>query len=198
MRVLSAGNRLDLNGGDAVLHENVFADHERLFRRVLDETDWRQENITLFGRTHAMPRLICWMGDKAYRYSGLTHPPAPIAPAIRTILEKAEKLSGARFNGVLLNLYRDGRDSMGWHADDEASLGPEPVIASVSLGAVRRMRFKPKPHISARSLGIDLPSGSVLVMQGATQANWLHAITKTARPVTPRINLTFRMMWDAP
>lgn len=193
MSVLSDA-RLDLAGADAVLHENVFVGHEQLYRRIANAIDWRQENITLFGRTHAMPRLTCWMGEKPYRYSGLTHPAAPITSAVRQILDRAERLSAARFNGVLLNLYRDGRDSMGWHADDEESLGPEPVIASVSLGAVRRMRFKPKPHISAEPFGIDLPSGSVLVMRGQTQANWLHAITKTARPVAPRINLTFRMM----
>jgi alkylated DNA repair dioxygenase AlkB len=186
--------RLELKGADAVLYEAVCEDSDELLQSVTDAADWRQEDITLFGRTHAMPRLICWMGDKPYRYSGLTHPAAPIIPPVRQIRDRVERLCGTHFNGVLLNLYRDGRDSMGWHADDEASLGPEPVIASVSLGGVRRMRFKPKPHFSAAPLGVDLPSGSVLVMRGQTQANWLHAIAKTAKPVAPRINLTFRTM----
>ena len=85
---------------------------------------------------------------------------------------------------------------MGWHADDEAELGPAPCIASVSLGANRRFRFRPKPHHDAESYGLDLPDGSVLIMRGETQANWQHAIPKTARPVGPRINLTFRRILD--
>lgn len=188
----AAGTRLDMPGADVVLYEDALTDPAALFRTVEAEADWHCEDITIFGRTHAMPRLICWMGDMPYRYSGLTHPPTPFTPAVQAIHAFAEKLSKARFNGVLLNLYRDGRDSMGWHADDEASLGPEPVIASVSLGAVRRMRFKPKPHFNAKTFGIDLPTGSLLIMKGETQANWLHAVPKTAKPVRPRINLTFR------
>ncbi len=191
METLS-GTRLDMPGADAVLYEDAFTDPAALFRAVEAEADWHCEDITIFGRTHAMPRLICWMGDMPYRYSGLTHAPAPFSPAVQAARSVAEKLSEAHFNGVLLNLYRDDRDSMGWHADDEASLGLEPVIASVSLGAVRRMRFKPKPHVNGEAFGVDLPAGSLLVMKGETQANWLHAVPKTAKPVGPRINLTFR------
>ncbi|MEQ8322886.1 MAG: alpha-ketoglutarate-dependent dioxygenase AlkB [Rhodospirillales bacterium] len=186
------GVKRDIDGAAVVLIEDAIADPERIFQEIHDEVNWLQEDITLFGRTHAMPRLTCWMGERAYRYSGLTHPPAPFTPAVSGVLKTVEQAAGARFNGVLLNLYRDGRDSMGWHADDEASLGPAPVIASVSLGAVRRMRFKPKPHFTGSTFGIDLASGSLLIMRGPTQANWLHAISKTARPVGPRINLTFR------
>lgn len=188
----AAGIRLNMPGADTVLYEDVLSDPAVLFQTVEAEADWHCESITIFGRTHAMPRLVCWMGDMPYRYSGLTHPPASFTPAVQAIRVVAEKLGGARFNGALLNLYRDGRDSMGWHADDETSLGPDPVIASVSLGAVRRMRFKPKPHLRADTFGIDLPSGSLLVMKGKTQANWLHAVPKMAKPVGPRINLTFR------
>lgn len=187
---------LGIAGADITLFENVFSDPDGLFRAVEAEAEWHSENITLFGRTHAMPRLICWMGDKPYRYSGLTHPPAPFTPSVRLIAEKAAEIAGAHFNGVLLNLYRDGGDSMGWHADDEAELGPRPVIASVSMGAPRRMRFKPKKHFAGESFGIDLAPGSLLVMKGETQSNWLHAITKTRKPVGPRINLTFREILD--
>ena len=191
-----SGTPLDIEGAEISLVPDAFQNPHDLFRRIDAEADWRRENIKLFGRTHAMPRLTCWMGDAAYRYSGLTHPPAPFTPAVGEILQAVQKLSGARFNGVLLNQYRDGGDSMGWHADDEASLGPAPVIASVSLGGVRRMQFKPKPHFTAEPFALDLPSGSMLVMRGATQANWLHAVPKTAKPVAPRINLTFRMIVD--
>ncbi|MEX0693236.1 MAG: alpha-ketoglutarate-dependent dioxygenase AlkB [Rhodospirillales bacterium] len=187
---------LDLSGGDVRLYENALVDPDRLFRVLMDEISWAQESITLFGRTHKMPRLTAWMGDVSYRYSGLTHPPAPWSDAVQEVRKIVEQIAGARFNGVLGNLYRDGQDSMGWHADDEASLGPEPVIASVNLGETRQLRFKPKPHWrdagQAEAFGIALPPGSVLVMRGDTQANWLHAVPKSARPLGPRINLTFR------
>lgn len=193
---LTSGRELGIAGADITLFENVFSGPERLFRDVYGETDWRSENITLFGRTHAMPRLICWMGEKSYRYSGLTHPAAPFTPTVSRIAEKVMHIAKTPFNGVLLNLYRDGRDSMGWHADDEAELGPRPVIASVSLGAPRRMRFKPKKPFEGTSFGIDLAPGSLLVMKGDTQTNWLHAVSKTRKPVGPRINLTFREILD--
>lgn len=189
---MTGATSIRLPGGDAVLFEDAVPDADAAFRRILDETPWRQEKITLFGRERDMPRLTCWMGEAAYVYSGLLNAPAPWSPAVAALKATVETLAGASFNGVLLNLYRDGADSMGWHADDETELGPEPVIASVSLGAVRRMRFKPKRHHRAETLGLDLPGGSVLVMRGGTQQNWLHAVSKTARPVGPRINLTFR------
>lgn len=194
----ATGSGLDVKGADIELITDAFGNPRKLFQQIHNEADWRQESISLFGRTHDMPRLTCWMGDMPYRYSGLTHPPSPLTPTVLDVREIAEQLSGTRFNGVLLNLYRDGRDSMGWHADDEASLGPDPVIASLSLGAVRRMRFKPKPHFRAEPFGIDLAAGSLLVMRGPTQANWLHAVSKTSRPVEPRINLTFRQIVKAP
>jgi len=141
-----------------------------------------------------MPRLTCWMGDVAYTYSGLANQPAPWLLAVTDVKGRVEDLSGSAFNGVLLNLYRDGADSMGWHADDEASLGARPVIASVSLGAPRRMRFKSKDSQQAASSGfeITLGHGSLLVMRGDSQRDWLHAIPKSKRVSTPRINLTFR------
>lgn len=166
------------------------ADPETIFDAVHAETPWRQESVTLFGKTHPMPRLTCWMGDSAYTYSGLRNEPAPWTPAVARLRALVEGLAGTAFNGVLLNLYRDGGDSMGWHADDEASLGARPVIASVSLGAPRRMRFKAKR--GSETFDLDLEPGSVLVMRGDSQRDWLHAIPKTRRSVGPRINLTFR------
>jgi alkylated DNA repair dioxygenase AlkB len=108
----------------------------------------------------------------------------------------AEACASVPFNSVLLNLYRDGRDSVSWHADNEPGLGRNPVIASISLGALRR--FQMKHRSSSRRLALELPHGSCLVMAGSTQHHWLHQVPKTARPVGPRINLTFRTMESAP
>jgi alkylated DNA repair dioxygenase AlkB len=163
------------------------------FARLRHEVDWRQEEILLFGARHAVPRLVAWHGDPGatYRYSGVDHHPLAWTRTLAAIRERVESLSGHRFNSVLLNLYRDGRDGMGWHADDEPELGTDPVIASVSLGATRRFRMR---HRRRRDqvLGIDLAHGSLLLMQGPTQHHWVHAVPKTSRPVGERINLTFR------
>jgi len=155
--------------------------------------DWRDEEILLFGRRVAVPRRVAWYGDPgaSYTYSGTPHHPEPWTPALTCTRDRVQELTGARFNAVLLNLYRDGRDGMGWHADDEPELGPNPVIASVSLGATRRFCLR---HRRRRDLRIDLPlaHGSLLLMSGATQHHWVHALPKTTAPVGERINLTFR------
>ena len=186
------GLPLDLPGGDVRLYLDAVPDADHLLQNLMTEVLWKHEKITLFGKPQAMPRLTCWMGDAAYTYSGLTNVPSPWSESVQRIRDVAEKLSGTNFNGVLLNLYRDGRDSMGWHADDEAVLGSTPIIASVNLGATRRFRFKPKPHHTAQTSGVDLVHASILVMQGTTQKNWLHAVPKSAKKLAPRINLTFR------
>lgn len=180
--------------GDFDYIENLFPDSDTIFDGLLADVPWRQECIVLFGKERPMPRLTCWMGDAAYTYSGLDNTPAPWLPMVADIKRTVEDVSGAAFNGVLLNLYRDGADSMGWHADDETSLGDRPVIASVSLGAARRMRFKPKAGASVHTSGfeITLAHGSLLIMRGDSQRDWLHAIPKTKRVTAPRINLTFR------
>lgn len=175
----------------------ALVDADTYYAALMDHVPWQQESITLFGVSRPMPRLTCWMGAAAYAYSGLINEPREFSAVVTDIKQCVERLAGTRFNGVLLNLYRDGRDSMGWHADDEASLGPAPVIASVSLGAPRRMRFKPKPHHDGAPFEMTLAHGSVLIMRGRAQADWLHAIPKTAKPVEPRINLTFRDVKDA-
>lgn len=158
-----------------------------------DAVPWQVHRIRLFGREHASPRLSCWIGDPGagYRYSGTHFEPHPWPPALHPIRERLARELGIEFNSVLANRYRDGRDAMGWHGDDERELGPAPVIASLSLGATRRfvLRHRLQPQ---RKLVLELPRGSLLVMSGATQRHYRHALPRTAKPVGERINLTFR------
>jgi alkylated DNA repair dioxygenase AlkB len=186
---------LELFEGEARLWPQAFAGDEanRLLRELRTGVDWRQEEILIFGQRRLVPRLVAWHGDPGarYVYSGTEHRPQPWTPTLRHIRDRASALTGVVFNAVLLNLYRDGRDGMGWHADDEPELGRNPVIASVSLGAERRFCLR---HRRRRDLKVDLPlpHGSLLCMSGATQHHWLHALPKTRRPAGERINLTFR------
>ena len=138
-----------------------------------------------------MPRLTAWYGDFTYTYTGIVNKPAPWTPELLRIKARAEELAGEAFNGVLMNLYSSGRDSVSWHSDDERELGAEPTIASVSFGATRRFQFRRKDDHS-RKAAINLHHGDVLIMSGATQQLWHHQIPKTAREIGPRINLTFR------
>ncbi len=167
-------------------------DPERLFAELRDGLDWRQQAITLYGREVMQPRLIDWYADPPvrYSYSGITLGPRAWPEILQGLRRRLEAEFGQRFNSVLCNLYRDGRDSMGWHADDEPELGPNPAIASLSLGAERRFRIRPRS--GGESVGIDLGSGSLLLMDGRSQHEYQHAVTKTRRAVGPRINLTFR------
>jgi len=155
---------------------------------------WENHPVRLFGREHPSPRLSRWIGDAdaAYRYSGIVREPAAWPPVLAQLRARLGNALHVHFNSVLANLYRDGRDAMGWHADDEAELGPAPVIASLSLGATRR--FVLKHRDGAPRLALDLPAGSLLLMRGDTQAHYRHALPRTARPVGPRINLTFRQV----
>jgi alkylated DNA repair dioxygenase AlkB len=169
------------------------AEADALFARLRGEIAWRQEEIVIFGERRRVPRLVAWHGDPGatYTYSGVLHEPGPWTEALGEIRARVEALSGHAFNAVLLNLYRSGADGMGWHSDDEPELGRNPVVASVSLGALRRFRMR---HRRRRELlqELELAHGSLLVMEGATQHHWVHAVPKTARPVGERINLTFR------
>jgi alkylated DNA repair dioxygenase AlkB len=158
--------------------------------RLVAETGWRAETVVVFGKRHLQPRLTAWHGDAAYTYSGLTLAPLPFSPLLQGIRNAVEAATGHHFNSVLLNYYRDGRDSMGMHSDDEPELGPAPAIASLSLGATRTFLLRHKQ--TKQTLKLDLPDGSLLLMAGALQQNWLHGINKTARLVGPRLNLTFR------
>ena len=164
-----------------------------LFAALHDTIAWEVHRIRLFGREHAAPRLSCWIGDPgtSYRYSGTNFQPRPWPAALLPIRARLARELGIDFNSVLANRYRDGRDAMGWHGDDEHELGPEPVIASLSLGATRRFVLKHR-RLPERKLALELASGSLLVMAGRTQQHYRHALPRTARPVGERINLTFR------
>ena len=164
------------------------ADAERHFDVLRRDVRWEQFRNHLW----TFPRLTAFVADAgvAYRYSGVTHTGAGWPPALREIRDAVEQRSGAQFNGVLLNLYRDGSDSMGRHYDAEPELGRNPLVASVSLGAVRRFVLRHRADGDKRV--IDLASGSLLLMGGTLQHHWTHELPKTARPVGERINLTFR------
>ena len=161
-----------------------------MLERLVAETAWRAEVITVWGKQHPQPRLTAWYGSAAYTYSGLTLDPLPWTPLLQTVKTAVEQGSGRSFNSVLLNYYRNERDSMGMHSDDEPELGLAPAIASVSFGATRTFILKHK--VSKRTVRLPLEAGSMLLMAGATQANWLHGINKQTRPLSPRVNLTFR------
>lgn len=167
-----------------------------LMQRLLREIPWTQHQVRMFGRELPSPRLSAWIGDAdaVYTYSRVRHQPALWTPALAQLRERLQVELGARFNSVLANRYRDGRDSMGWHADDEPELGREPLIASISLGAVRRMRFRARDRSAVAA--IDLADGSLLLMGGRTQTLYQHAVDKTRADTGERINLTFR--WIQP
>ena len=188
---------IELRDGTVRFVEALFsaAENARWFAALRDGTRWRQEEIRVFGRQRRQPRLTAWHGDPgaAYGYSGIRFRPAPWTAALLAIKERIEGMSQARFNSVLLNYYRDGQDSMGWHSDDEPELGENPLIGSVSLGAPRRFRMRHKADPSLK-LAWDLPGGSYLEMGGTLQRHWRHCIPKVGcgAGVGPRINLTFR------
>jgi alkylated DNA repair dioxygenase AlkB len=175
-------------------------DHQSLFDRLRDEISWEQHEITVFGRTVPIPRLTAWMGDAAYRYSGIVNEPIPWPSAVAAIRERLERELGVGFNSCLANLYRDGSDSMGFHSDDEPELGPEPTIASISLGA--RRRFVLRHRVNGERWTWDLGEGDLLVMRDESQREYAHALPKTARRIGPRMNLTFRHLqasaWKSP
>lgn len=163
---------------------------EEVFIRLRGETPWRQDSIVLFGKAHLQPRLTAWYGDASYTYSGLRLDPLPWTPLLAQIRAAVEQACGRRFNSVLLNYYRNERDSMGMHSDDEPELGPEPTIASLSFGATRSFILRHKRN--KRTVKLDLHDGSLLLMSGSLQSNWLHGINKSTRLIGERINLTFR------
>ena len=168
---------------------------QHYFNRLQDILLWRQEQIQLYGKRFNVPRLQVWYGDKeaTYSYSNLSLYPNTWTAELLSLKQGCEQQSATVFNSVLANLYRDGQDSMGMHADDEPELGDEPIIASLSLGAVRTLIFAHKQ--SKQKVNLPLASGSLLVMKGATQRNWLHGITKRKTAMAGRINLTFRFIY---
>lgn len=165
-----------------------------IMRHLIDEIPWRAENIVVWGKLVPQPRLIAWYGNigKNYTYSGIHLTPLPWTRALLDIKERVEATTRTDFNSVLLNYYRDHRDSMGLHSDDEPELGERPILASLSLGEERTFILKHKSEKALKSVRLKLASGSLLLMKGETQRYWKHGIEKETRPCGPRVNLTFR------
>ena len=182
--------------GSAVLFPDFLceSDADKYFSGLHNNTPWEQNFIRLFGKEVSEPRLSTWHAeaDLPYTYSGVPRTPHPWKEPLSSLRTACEAHTGQSFNGALLNLYRTGLDAMGWHSDDEAVNGPNPVIASISLGAERRFDFRHKQ--SREMISVVLPHGSLLVMSGACQTFWLHRIAKTTRQTEPRINVTFRTL----
>lgn len=165
-----------------------------LIERLREEIQWTQETITLWGKAHLQPRLSAWYGDAgaSYAYSGVVLQPHPWTDTLLLIKKDIEDTTGHHFNRVLLNLYRDEHDSVGWHSDAEPELGEMPVIASLSLGETRTFRLRHKTRKDQKPVAIELTDGSLLLMAGQAQRFWQHAVNKERARCGPRINLTFR------
>lgn len=163
------------------------------FDSILLETDWQEDDITLFGKTYKQPRLTALFANNGlpYSYSNIVMHPEPFTESLLKIKQDIEKICDHEFTTCLANLYRDGSDSNGWHSDDEKELGKQPVIASVSLGATRKFQLKHKTNKELKHQ-LQLSPGSLLVMKGNTQEFWKHQIPKTKVEVGQRISLTFR------
>ncbi|MGH8476127.1 MAG: alpha-ketoglutarate-dependent dioxygenase AlkB family protein [Methylococcales bacterium] len=168
--------------------EEAWAMHERL----LHELVWSAESIRIYGKSIQSPRLLSWVGDPdcEYRYSGIVHEPLPWHPVLFELKTRLEDCTGQAFNSVLCNLYRDGNDSLGWHADNEKELGRNPIIGSVSLGDTRTIRIRHKKSGAAHN--IEMNNGSLIIMAGCLQQYWRHCVPKASKVVQARINLSFR------
>lgn len=188
-----------LRGGHLRLWSPFFsaAHADRLLDALWREVCWAQHFVHIAGKKIPSPRLSAWYGERGarYTYSGQTYEPAPFFPALDEVRRGVEDGAGCLFNSVLVNAYRHGADSMGWHSDAEAELGPRPIIASVSLGATRRFRMRHRA-LDVVPVELDLEHGSLLVMDGDTQSHWRHAVPKTKRKVGLRVNLTFRRVQE--
>ena len=180
--------------GELVFIESFIADDEalRIHRSLLGELAWQEESIRIYGRPVKVPRLTCWYGDPGavYTYSGVVHEPLPWTPMLSRLRLQVEAFTRGEFCSVLGNLYRDGNDSMGWHADKEKELGPAPFIASLSFG--ERRTFKIRHNRTKQTVTIDLTNGSLLLMGGVIQKHWRHCVPKTTQAKKARVNLTFR------
>jgi alkylated DNA repair dioxygenase AlkB len=181
--------------GEVFLYPNFYQEDDvyDLFEELKHSILWKQDKMKIYGRAVNFPRLTSWYadGDKTYTYSGVVNTPIPFTPLLIQIKQAAEAQCGKQFNSALLNYYRNGEDSMGWHSDDEKELSGNPIIASASFGATRVFQFKHKQQKNAK-ISIALNNGSLLIMQGQTQHHWLHQVPKTTNDPGPRINITFR------
>lgn len=165
---------------------------DQLYKHCQQSCPWEQSEIKIFGKRIPIPRLNAWYGDFGYTYSGTSFNATEWTTELLTIKQQIEKASQLTLNSVLANLYRNGNDSMGWHSDDEKSLGPNPQIASLSLGATRRFVLRDK-KTKKEKREILLKNGSLLLMLGEVQSNWQHSLPRAAAVKDPRINLTFRL-----
>jgi alkylated DNA repair dioxygenase AlkB len=165
-----------------------------LFHTLETTLPWAQGSVTLFGKTYPTPRLesLHVRGNKSYSYSGNTLHQHPFTPELLALKAKIDALVGVQFNCVLANFYRDGKDSNGWHADNERELGKNPIIASISFGCARR--FDLKHSTTSERKQLMLTHGSLLIMGGSMQHHWKHCIAKSTKIIGPRINLTFRIL----
>lgn len=173
---------------------------DAIMRELINDVPWRSENIVIWGKTFVQPRLSAWYGDAGsdYTYSGIHLTPLPWSALLLDLKQRVESIAGTTFNSVLLNYYRDNRDSMGFHSDDEQELGNQPVIASLSLGEERIFILKHKTLKVLKPVRLKLASGSLLLMKGETQRYWKHGIDKETRLCGPRVNLTFRCIKNTP
>jgi alkylated DNA repair dioxygenase AlkB len=194
--------RIQLTDASWLLHEPGFLspdEADAALEALSVGLSWEQRHIVLFGRRILQPRLIAWAGDIGYRYSGQTLEPRPMPAILKPVLERIVKTTGLELNHVLLNRYRDEHDSMGFHSDDEAELGPEPQLATLSLGATRRLALAAKRKSTRLPLRhVELGHGDLLVMAGAFQHELRHGVPRTRAPTGERISLTFRRLLRAP
>ena len=186
-----------LPNAELIYYPNAFSNEEAdmYYKIIASATNWQHDDITVYGKTYKQPRLTALYGDtnQSYGYSNIVMHPKPFTPTLKVIKKEVESITNFKFNTLLLNLYRNGSDSNGWHADNEKALGKNPVIASVSFGASRPFHFKHRTLKDQRHKLI-LEHGSLLLMTGEMQHYWLHQITKTKKLIQPRINLTFRKL----
>ena len=185
-----------IENGEYIFYPNFFSKSESdmLLKSLHNNIIWKQESMNMYGKKINFPRLTAWYGnnDKPYSFSGITLQPLPWTNEILIIKNKIDLIAKTEFNSVLLNLYRDGNDSISWHTDAEKELGINPVIASVNFGATRMFQLR---HIKTKEkLEIELTHGSLLIMQGELQHFWQHQVPKTNKTVGERINLTFRVI----
>ena len=197
--ILEEPGEINLPDADLYYHPQFFTKEssDRLLLNLKDKIAWTQNTIRFYGKESLVPRLEAWYGDpgKSYAYSGIHMTPKPWTPELLTIKQAIEPVAGVVFNSVLINYYRDGKDRVAWHSDDEKELGQNPVIGSVSLGAERKFKLRHKQYkTNGLKHEILLRHGSFLLMQGTTQHHWMHEIPRTAKPIGTRINLTFRII----
>jgi alkylated DNA repair dioxygenase AlkB len=191
-----ASQNLLPHDGEVYCHQNflTFNEAKFYFDNLLAEIAWQQDEVIMFGKKITTSRKVAWYATEniPYTYSKTTKQSLPFISSLATLLQKIEATTNAKFNACLLNLYHNGNEGMGWHADDEKPIVTNSCIASLSLGAQRKFAFKHKSD--GKKIELQLHNGSLLSMQGATQQNWLHQLPKTTKVLQPRINLTFRLM----